>query len=115
MLLNKTTQYAFAGLTSAPMPSPGATPSGSPTPIPTPSPSTSAVKIAEYLHLINDSNYSGVKSNYTNQNHDRSCDGTIIKDGSGNVVSNDDKVFDESGKSPGYRGNPTTLKVLGQY
>ncbi len=115
VLVNKTTQYAFVALDSgeplAPeLPDPEETPDPNPTPIPTPVPPT-PVKIVETTYLINDPNYAGVKSYYTAQNMVGLVTASQVKDGAGTIVSRTETVYDESGKSPGYRGNPTTLKV----
>jgi len=115
VLVNKTTQYAFVALDGGQslqpeLPDPGETPDPNPTPIPTPIPPT-PVKIVETTYLINDPNYAGVKSYYTAQNMNGLVTASQVKDGAGTIVSRTETVYDESGRSPGYRGNPTSLKV----
>ena len=116
VLVNKTTQYAFVALDGGgqslqpELPDPGETPDPNPTPIPTPVPPT-PVKIVETTYLINDPNYAGVKSYYTAQNMNGLVTASQVKDGAGTIVSRTETVYDESGRSPGYRGNPTSLKV----
>lgn len=115
VLVNKTTQYAFVALDGGQslqpeLPDPGETPDPDPTPIPTPVPPT-PVKIVETTYLINDPNYAGVKSYYTAQNMNGLVTASQVKDGAGTIVSRTETVYDESGRSPGYRGNPTSLRV----
>ncbi len=109
VLENKSTTYAFMTKTDGGSYSPGTTPVTVPT-IPSVTPTT-PVRISELTYLIDDSNYSGVKSYYTGQNINGLVTISKIKDGSGTVVSQAETVYDESERSPGYRGNPTTAKV----
>lgn len=113
VMVNKTTQYAFVPLEGggslAPI-NPDEQPEPNPTPVPTPIPPT-PVKIVETTYLINDPNYAAVKSYYTAQNMMGLVTASTVKDGAGTVVSRSEMVYDESGRSPGYRGNPTTSKV----
>lgn len=69
------------------------------------------VKVSENTFLMNDPNYASVKTNYTNQNMVGLVTASEIRDGAGTIVSRSETVYDESGRSPGYRGNPTTDKV----
>ena len=68
-------------------------------------------RITESTYLINDSAYSSVKTHYTAQNMVGLITSAVIKNGSGTVVNRNETVYDESGRSPGYRGNPTTSRV----
>jgi len=121
VLVNKTTQYAFQAITGgqsfnmSPPPcdpsDPNCMPSPPPTPTPLPTPSASPVKIVETTYLIHDPNYSGVAGYYTAQNMVGLATVSKVKDGSGNIVSQSETVYDESDRSPAYRGNPTTAKV----
>lgn len=121
VLVNKTTQYAFRaiadgqGFSMSPPPcdpsDPDCMPVPTPTPTPLPTPSASPVKIVESTYLINDPNYAAVKSYYTSQNMVGLITVSKVKDGSGNIVSQSETVYDESGRSPDYRGNPTTGNV----
>lgn len=117
VLVNKTTQYAFVALGGGggnqalpALPDPDDPPEPSPTPVPTPVPPT-PIKIVETTYLINDPNYAAVKGYYTTQNMIGLVTASQVKDGAGTVMSRSETVFDESGRSPGYRGNPTTAKV----
>lgn len=121
VLVNKTTWYAFEALSGggsyAPL-SPPCDPSGpecypdpDPTPTPLPTPSLTPIKIVESAYLINDPNYAGVKDYYTAQNLSGLVTVSQVKDGAGTIVSRSETVYDESGRSPGYRGNPTTARV----
>lgn len=116
VLVNKTTQYAFVPIQGSSNLggnsfSPDDPPDPSPTPVPTPSPSSSPLRITESTYLINNPSYAGVKSYYTAQNMVGLVTATQVKDGAGTVLSRNETVYDESGRSPGYRGNPTTAKV----
>jgi RHS repeat-associated protein len=112
LLVNKTTQYAFTTTSGGGSISPTATPSTSPTPVPTTTPST-PVKITELSYLIDDTNISStIRDIYKNQNMVGLVTVSRVKDGSGTtVVAQSETVYDESGLSPAYRGNPTTSKV----
>ncbi|HMU34919.1 MAG TPA: RHS repeat-associated core domain-containing protein [Pyrinomonadaceae bacterium] len=109
LLESKTTNYTFSVKTDGASFTPGQGPS-SPTTIPTVAPTTS-IRSSEVTYLIDDPNYSSVKSNYTSQNINGLVTIAKVKDGSGNIVSQSETVYDESGRSPGYRGNPTTAKA----
>ncbi len=91
VLMRKSSQYGFVAV-GAPLPS-------------------NPVKVSESTFLISDPNYAGVKSYYTAQNMIALVTASQIKDGAGTVVSRNEMVYDESGRSPGYRGNPTSLRV----
>lgn len=92
VLMKKSSQYAFV-------------PVGSPLP-------ATPVKVSESTFLMNDPNIpQPTKDAYRNQNMVALVTASQIKDGSGTVVSRSEMVYDESGRSPGYRGNPTTAKV----
>jgi RHS repeat-associated protein len=111
VLVNKTIQWGYQTATGGGSISPSATPVSSPTPVPTPSPSPSPVRTTESTYLINDTNYSGVASYYTAQNMTGLVTVSKVKDSAGTVVAQSEIIYDESGRSPGYRGNPTTAKV----
>ncbi len=123
VLVNKTTWYAFEtrggggsySMLSAPCspadPECEPPPTPYPTPTPLPTPSLTPIKIVESTYLINDPNYAGVKGYYTAQNMVGLATASQVKDGAGKIVSRSETVYDESGRSPGYRGNLTTLKV----
>ncbi len=110
MLVNKTLQYGFVATSGGNNLNPDDPPDPQPTPIPTPTPAT-LLRTAETTYLINDPNYAGVKSYYTAQNMIGLVTASQVKDGAGTVVSRSEMVYDESGRSPGYRGNPTTSRV----
>lgn len=110
VLVNKTTQYAFVTssgntITSTNLPTV--------TPPTLPSAPSTPVRISESTYLINDSNYSGVASYYTNQNINGLVTISKVKKGDGTtVVAQSETVYDEYGYSPNVgRGNPTTAKV----
>jgi RHS repeat-associated protein len=120
VLVNKATQYAFVPIPASnnlasEMPDPDDPPDPIPTPIPTPSPSSLIpVKIVESTYLINDTvNYpvQSVRDAYKNQNMVGLVTVTKVKDGANTIVSQSETKYDESGYSPAYRGNPTTLRV----
>lgn len=111
VLVNKVIHYGFQTTSSGSGYSPGASPVASPTPVPTPSPSASVVLTNETKYLLNDSNYTGVVSYYTAQNLGGLATESTTKDSNDVVVSKTITVYDESGRSPGYRGNPTTAKA----
>ncbi len=69
------------------------------------------VRVSESTFLMNDPNYAGVKSFYAAQNMVGLTTASQVKDGAGTVVARSETVYDESGRTPGYRGNPTTAKV----
>ncbi len=120
VLVNKTTQYAFSSITSSSLVygenfAREDGPSANPTPVPTPTPSASPVRSTELTYLQNDSSYSGTASYYTNQNMIGLVTVSKTKDGSGTVVSHSETKYDESGSSPGYRGNPTSSWVWDSY
>lgn len=119
VLVNKSTQYAFVAIgnggSSAAnlLPDPDDTPDPNPTPIPTPTPATlTPIKINESTYLINDATIAQtVRDVYKNQNMVGLVTASVTKDGTGTIVSRDETRYDESGYSPGYRGNPTTSRV----
>src|SRR5205807_4789831 len=111
VLVDKTTQWDYQTTSGGGSISPSATPVASPTPVPTATPSASPARTTEYTHLLNDSNYSGVASYYTAQNLGGLVTVTAVKDSSGTIVAETQNVYDESGSSPGYRGNVTTAKA----
>ncbi|PYT00380.1 MAG: hypothetical protein DMF63_07355 [Acidobacteria bacterium] len=111
VLVNKVTQWGYQTTSGGGSITPSATPSASPTPVPTPVPSASPARTMESTFLISDTNYSSVKSNYTDQNLVGLVTVTKVKDASNTVVSQNENVYDESGRSPGYRGNVTTVKT----
>ncbi|HMM78707.1 MAG TPA: RHS repeat-associated core domain-containing protein [Pyrinomonadaceae bacterium] len=120
VLVNKTTQYAFVPISGGGggggggsyliPPDPHEPPEPNPTPVPTPIPPT-PVKIVETQYLISDPAYAAVKSYYTGQNMFGLVTASQVKDGAGTIVSRSETVYDESGRSPGYRGNPTTSRI----
>lgn len=137
VLVNKTTQYGFVPVSGgqsfvqSPLPcdpgDPECLPDPTPTPTPLPTPSASPVKIVETTYLISDPNYATVKGYYTAQNMVGLITASQVKDGSGNVVSRSETVYDDvtnyplitpsstpvhwTGPSNGYRGNPNTSRV----
>lgn len=122
LLVNKTTQYAFVAVSGGaefnlmerpcdPGDEGCEPPEPSPTPTPSPSPTLTPIKIVETTYLINDSNYTGVKSYYIAQNMIGLATVATVKDGAGIVITRSEYIYDESGRSPGYRGNPTSLRV----
>ncbi len=111
VLPNRSTTYAFVAKTDGGSYSPGSNPNASPTPVPT-STTATPVRISETTYLINDTNYSStIRDAYKAQNMIGLATVSKVKDGSGTVVAQSETVYDESGRSPGYRGNPTTAKA----
>jgi len=109
-LVQKVTQYAFVTKSDGGSAAPGGHPNAYPTPVPTSTPPT-PVKTAEATYLINDTNYSSEASYYTAQNMTGLVTVSKVRDGSGTLVSQSETVYDEPGRSPGYRGNATTTKA----
>ncbi|HMM81501.1 MAG TPA: RHS repeat-associated core domain-containing protein [Pyrinomonadaceae bacterium] len=109
VLENKTTTYAFMTKSDGASFSAGTGPGSIPA-IPTSTPSTT-VRVKEVTYMADDSNYTAVLSNYTDQNLYGLVTVAKVKDGSGTVVGQAETAYDESGRSPGYRGNPTTAKA----
>jgi RHS repeat-associated protein len=115
-------EYAYtAGTMASPAPSPGATPPSGVVVLLEPT-TGALVRRTEMKYLINDTDYSSsVRDIYkcTNPlnptfqcaNILRRVTVTTVKDGSGVVVSRHQMVYDESGSSPGYVGDPTSSKV----
>ena len=92
VLMKKSSQYAFV-------------PAGSPLP-------SNPIRSSESTFLINDPSIpQPTKDIYKNQNMVGIVTASQVKDGAGTIVSRSEMVYDESGRSPGYRGNPTTAKV----
>lgn len=111
VLPNRSTTYAFVAKTDGGSYSPGSNPNASPTPVPT-STTATPVRISETTYLINDTNYSStIRDAYEAQNMIGLATVSKVKDGSGTVVAQSETVYDESGRSPGYRGNSTTAKA----
>lgn len=121
VLLKKTTQFAFRTVTSGENLSPTDQPCNpgdecgpfpSPTPTPTP-PILTPVKIAESTYLINDANYpEWVKNIYKSQNMIGLVTTSVIKDGTGMIVSKSKTNYDDGSSSPAIgRGNPTSISV----
>ena len=111
VLPNRSTTYAFVAKTDGGSYSPGSNPNASPTPVPT-STTATPVRVSETTYLINDTNYSStIRDAYKAQNMIGLATVSKVKDGSGTVVAQSETVYDESGRSPGYRGNPTTAKA----
>ena len=111
VLPNRSTTYAFVAKTDGGSYSPGSNPNASPTPVPT-STTATPVRISETTYLINDTNYSStIRDAYKAQNMIGLATVSKVKDGSGTVVAQSETVYDESGRSPGYRGNSTTAKA----
>ncbi len=108
VLENKTTSYAFVSAASGSSLTPGGISTMPSVPSATP---TTTIRVSEVTYLIDDPNYAGVKSYYTAQNINGLVTVAKVKDGSATVVSQSEMVYDETGSSPGYRGNPTTAKV----
>lgn len=106
VLMKKTSQYAFVAVGSALPASP--------------------VRTSETTFLISDPNYSTVRDYYKNQNMVGLITSTIVRNGSGTIVSGSEMKYDESAypvisptenpigwQNPNnlYRGNPTTSRV----
>lgn len=111
VLARKTTQWDYQTTSGGGSIAPSATPSAAPTPVPTPIPAPSPVSTTESTHLVNDSSYSSTASYYSAQNMTGLITVSKVKDSAGTVVSQNVMVYDESGRSPGYRGNATTTKA----
>ncbi|MET0752025.1 MAG: RHS repeat-associated core domain-containing protein [Pyrinomonadaceae bacterium] len=109
VLVNKTTQYAYVVTTGNTISATSLPSAGAPT---LPSAPSTPVRISESTYLINDTNYSGTASYYTNQNMVGLVTVSKVLNGTGTtVVAQSETKYDESGYSPTYRGNPTTAKV----
>lgn len=110
VLVNKTTQYDFEVKTGNTITSTSLPITTVPT-IPGSAPPT-PLRIKESTYLINDPTYSSSASNYINQNIVGLVTVSKIKNGAGTtVLAQSETIYDQSGSSPGYRGNPTSSKV----
>ncbi|MER3478827.1 MAG: hypothetical protein C4287_23165, partial [Leptolyngbya sp. ERB_1_2] len=74
-------------------------------------PPSNPIRKSESTFLIYDPNYSGVADYYRNQNMVGLVTVAKVKDQGGVTQSQSETVYDESGRSPGYRGNPTTTRI----
>ncbi|HMS08949.1 MAG TPA: hypothetical protein PKE66_05665, partial [Pyrinomonadaceae bacterium] len=88
---------------------------------------SSPVRSTETTYLINDPNYSGVKSHYIAQNMIGLVTASEVKNSNGQIVSRSETVYDDVSNYPlhtpailptrwnppanGYRGNPNTIRV----
>lgn len=118
VLVRKTTQYAFRAMASgssfaSSSIEPGDPPDPDPTPVPTPAPSSLIpVRIAEMTYLINDQNVPPAdRDAYKNQNLIGLVTVSKVRDGAGAIVSQSEAKYDETGYSPGKRGNATSSRV----
>ncbi|MBE7516920.1 MAG: RHS repeat protein [Chloracidobacterium sp.] len=122
VLENKTTSYAFVPAANGSSLTPGGSSTMPSIPSATP---TTTIRVSELTYLIDDPNYSGIKSYYTDQNINGLVTVSKVKDGSGNVKAKTEIFYDEVGTYPiisagtdsqwvdpgtNYRGNVTTTK-----
>jgi len=111
MNVAKAKAYAYTVASGGNSIAPNEVPPGSVVTITDPTTAATLLRSSEITYLANDSNYSSVASYYSSQNISGLATVSKIKDGAGALVSQSEIVYDESGRSPGYRGNPTTAKA----